>query len=124
MPGATSQKTQLPPTKQTIKRLMLELLSVETKQDYSDLIKRVEVDILCDTTVDSLNMLDITIDLEDRLGIKIEDRDLVPERLRSHDKFADFLLVKVAERQDLTGSPQERERPNAAPIVETLRTEV
>jgi len=99
MTGSTGQKTQLPPTKQAIKRLMLELLSAETKKDYSDLIKQVDVDITCDTAVDSLNMVDIAIDLEDRLGIKIEDRDLVPERLRSLDKFAAFLLTKVAKRQ-------------------------
>ncbi len=108
MIGTTGQKIQLPPTKQAVKRLMLELLSAETKKDYSDLIRQVDVDITCDTTVDSLNMVDIAIDLEDRLGIEIEDRDLVPERLRSLDKFADFLLGKVAERQNLTGLPQER----------------
>ncbi len=88
---------------------MLELLSVETKKDYSDLIKQVDVDIMCDTAVDSLNMVDIAIDLEDRLGIKIEDRDLVPERLRSLDKFADFLLAKVTEQKNLAGSSKERE---------------
>lgn len=99
MTGTASQKTELPPTKQAIKRLMLELLSAETKKDYTDLIKQVDVDIMCDTTVDSLNMVDIAIDLEDRLGITIEDGELVPERLRSLEKFADFLLGKVAARQ-------------------------
>ncbi len=109
MTGSTSQKINRPPTKQGIKRLMVELLSVETKKDYTDLIKRVDVDIMCDTAVDSLNMVDIAIDLEDRLGIKIEDRDLVPERLRSLDKFADFLLAKVVERQNLSASGKDRE---------------
>jgi acyl carrier protein len=108
MAETTGQKTH-PPTKLAIKRLMIELLSVETRKDYSDLIKRLDVDIMCDTTVDSLNMVDIAIDLEDRLGIKIEDRDLVPERLRSLDKFADFLLGKVTERQRLVSSSKERE---------------
>jgi len=65
---------------------MLELLSVETKKDYSDLIKQVDVDIMCDTAVDSLNMVDIAIDLEDRLGIKIEDQNacVLLEKLLSY----------------------------------------
>src|SRR6266480_4067624 len=104
MTGNTGQKIHPQRTKQAIKRLMLELLSAETKKDYSDLIKRLDADIMCDTTVDSLNMVDIAIDLEDNLGIKIEDRDLVPERLRSLDKFADFLLGKVTEQQKLVRS--------------------
>ena len=87
---------------------MLELLSVETKKDYSDLVKQVDVDIMCDTAVDSLNMVDIAIDLEDRLGITIEDRDLIPERLRSLDKFADFLLAKITEQQKPVSSSKER----------------
>ncbi len=88
---------------------MLDLLSVETKKDYSDLIKQVDVDINRDIAVDSLNMVDIAIDLEDRLGITIEDRDLIPERLRSLDKFADFLLAKVTEQQNPVSSSKERE---------------
>jgi acyl carrier protein len=108
MTAGLGQKIHLPQTKHSIKRLMLELLSVETKTDYSDLIKKLDVDIMCDTAVDSLNMVDIAIDLEDRLGIKIDDRDLIPERLRSLDKFADFLLVKVTERQNVARSSKER----------------
>jgi len=89
-------------TKKEVKRLILELLSTETNQDYSGLIKQLDVDLTCDTAVDSLNMVNIAIDLEDRLGITIEDRELVPECLRSLDKFADLLLSKVAKTKRLT----------------------
>jgi acyl carrier protein len=88
-----------PEAKRGVKRLILQLLSAETKQDYTDLINKVDVDVTTDMAVDSLNMVNIAIDLEDRLAIRIEDVELVPERLRSLDKFADLLLSKIAERE-------------------------
>jgi acyl carrier protein len=75
---------------------MLQLLEQELDADLSELKSRVDVDITCDTAVDSLNMVNIVADLEDELGIEIEDADIVPSRMRSLEKFADFLANKVA----------------------------
>jgi acyl carrier protein len=83
-------------TKTGVKRLIVRLLEQETGDDYTELSRRIDLDLTCDTRVDSLSMVNIAIDLEDALGIKIEDGEITPERVRSLDAFADFLLVKVA----------------------------
>lgn len=90
------QLTPRPMTKSEVKRLIVDLLEQETGDDYSELARRIDLDLSCDTRVDSLSMVNIAIDLEDALGIRIEDGEITPERVRSLDAFTDFLLGKVA----------------------------
>src|SRR3712207_7944442 len=63
-------------------------LSLHDALPISELLRRTEVDLACDTRVDSLNMVNITVDLEDALGITVEQGELTPERVRSLDAFA------------------------------------
>ena len=85
-------------SKRAIKQLVIELLERELGQDLSELRLRVDVDVSCDTAVDSVNMVNIVAELEDALSIQIEDADIVPERVRSLEKFADFLVRKTQAR--------------------------
>lgn len=91
------QSTPRPMGKTDLKRLIVRLLEEETGDDFSDLARRIDLDLTCDTRVDSLSMVNIAIDLEDALGIRIEDGEITPERVRSLDAFTDFLLSKMAE---------------------------
>ncbi len=95
-----TQPTPGPMTKTELKRLIVDLLEQETGEDYSDLARRVDLDQTCDARVDSLSMVNIAIDLEDALGIRIEDGEITAERVRSLDAFADFLLDKLAGAAD------------------------
>lgn len=96
-------------TKTGVKRLIVRLLEQETGDDYSEVSRRIDLDLECDTRVDSLSMVNIAVDLEDALGIKIEDPEITPERVRSLDAFADFLLAKVAAAA--APAPATKERP-------------
>jgi acyl carrier protein len=83
-------------TKLDLKRLIVRLLEEETGDDLSDLAHRIELDVTCDERVDSLSMVNIAIDLEKALGIRIDDVEITPERVRSLDAFSDVLLKKVS----------------------------
>lgn len=85
--------------KGAIKLLILDLLEQDTGDDYSVLRTQVEVDITLDTAVDSLQLINIVLDLETALGISIDDSELTTARVRSLEKFADFLCSKVATAQ-------------------------
>lgn len=87
-------------TKTEIKRLIVDLLERETGEDYSDLARQIGLDQTCDARVDSLSMVNIAIDLEDALGIRIEDGEITAERVRSLNAFTDFLMDKLAGAAD------------------------
>jgi acyl carrier protein len=82
--------------KKSLKLYMLGLLGRETGQDYSALSRQLDVDVHCDTSVDSVGMVNIVLDLEAALGVKITTAELTPSRLRSLDRFAEHLLSKRA----------------------------
>ncbi len=85
------------PTKTELKQLILELVSLESGKDFSLLIAEVAVDLSADDVIDSLALVSIAVDLEDRLGVRLRDGELTPSHLRSLESFADFMLAKVAE---------------------------
>ena len=96
----TTQPQTIPDTgKGAIKLLILDLLEQDTGDDYSVLRTQVEVDITLDTAVDSLLLINIVLDLETALGISIDDSELTTGRVRSLEKFADFLCSKVVAAQ-------------------------
>jgi acyl carrier protein len=86
-------------SKGAIKLLILGLLEQDSGEDYSVLRTQVEVDITIDTAVDSLRLINIVLDLETALGISISDEELTTKRVRSLERFADFLQSKVAAAQ-------------------------
>ena len=96
---------QQPPTKAEVKRLILALLAEETGDDYTELEQQIAVDVNCDTRVDSLSMVNVVLDLEQELGIVIEDGEFTPERLRSLDVFAEFLVEKASEASRAESRP-------------------
>src|SRR5438034_786045 len=97
----TTTQTEASPDvgKGAIKLLILDLLEQDTGEDYSVLRTQVEVDITLDTAVDSLQLINVVLDLETTLGISIDDSELTTARVRSLEKFADFLCGKVAAAQ-------------------------
>jgi len=46
-------------------------------------------------TIDSTGVLEVVMFLEQRLGMKIHDRELVPENLDSVDNLVQFVLRKT-----------------------------
>src|SRR3954465_8672830 len=97
----TTTQTEATPDvgKGAIKLLILDLLEQDTGEDYSVLRTQVEVDITVDAAVDSLRLINIVLDLETALGIAISDDELTTSRVRSLERFADFLHTKVAAAQ-------------------------
>jgi acyl carrier protein len=85
--------------KAAIKLLILDLLEQDTGEDYSVLRTQVEVDITLDTALDSLRLINIVLDLETALGISISNQELTTTRVRSLERFADFLQAKIAAAQ-------------------------
>ena len=97
--AATHAPSALDTGKGAIKLLILDLLEQDSGEDYAVLRTQVEVDLTLDTALDSLRLINIVLDLETALGILISDDELTAPRVRSLERFADFLQTKVAAAQ-------------------------
>jgi acyl carrier protein len=66
--------------------------------DRSTLQAAKDVNMITDVAVDSLHMVEIVLELEEALGVSIPHSDMTSERMRSVNRFADYLYGKCSRR--------------------------
>ncbi|MBL8514830.1 MAG: acyl carrier protein, partial [Betaproteobacteria bacterium] len=49
-------------------------------------------------TIDSTGVLEVILFMEERFGIKVEDRDLTPANIDSVDNQVRFVMAKLAQQ--------------------------
>lgn len=84
--------------REQIRRLLLRRLVEHGGGDEEALSRAQDVDPTTDVAVDSLHMVEIVLELEQDLNISIPHSDLTSHRLRSVNRFTDYLTRKVVQR--------------------------
>ena len=92
------------PTRKEIREIVIERLLQHGGGDREALRSAKDVDMITDVAVDSLHMVEIVLELEDMLGVSIPHADMTSERMRSVNRFSDYLLGKCALNRRLESS--------------------
>ena len=78
---------------ETVERTVCQLLKLEGGEDGSVRLRE-------DLGVDSLTMVDLVIDLEDRLGVEFTDADLDPSVLLTLDDLYQMIARRLSPAAD------------------------
>jgi acyl carrier protein len=57
-----------------------------------------DIDMTSDVAVDSLHMVEIVLELEEQLGVSVPHSDMTCARMRSINRFSDYLYGKVVRK--------------------------
>ncbi|MCI8360218.1 MAG: acyl carrier protein [Clostridiales bacterium] len=83
----------MPKQTETVERTVCQLLKLEGGEDGSVRLRE-------DLGVDSLAMVDLVIDLEDRLGVEFNDADLDPSVLLTLDDLYQMIARRLSPAAD------------------------
>jgi acyl carrier protein len=86
------------PTRAAIRDFVIERLIDHRGGDVAALRKANEVDLMIDVAVDSLHMAEIVLEIELKFSVRIPHHEMTPARMRSVNRFSDYILSKIAQK--------------------------
>jgi acyl carrier protein len=85
-------------TRTTIRDFVIECLIAHRGGDVAALRKAKDVDLMTDVAVDSLHMVEIVLEVEIEFEVGIPHHEMTPVRMRSINRFSDYILSKIAQK--------------------------
>ncbi|WP_416674498.1 phosphopantetheine-binding protein [Egbenema bharatensis] len=85
------QASQAQAIETAIRQYITESILFSKTYPYSD-----DASLLENGVIDSMNVMELVLFLEENLGIQVEDHEIIPENFDSVSKLADFVKAKQA----------------------------